>query len=1802
MTDFAKLQIDVAYGTVEKAGRALDEAAASAGRAEREVGRIGPASQAAGAAAVQAGRTTAQAMAQAESGVQRFMAAVQRLDQRLKALHDSIKTVRSVVSAAATTTAQFVGSILDAGKAVERMRTMLTVATGSAAEASRELELVRRTAKTLGQDFLTSGQAFAKLSASARSLGLTAQDVRDIFTGVSGAATAMGLSSGEAQGAFTALQQILAKGRVQIDALRGQLGDLIPTAVADMAEALGFGADRLGDFEKALADGTVGARQAVTALAALWNDKFTRGIADAQKSTNRQIIDFGNAIDGLRVKVADSGFLEGFGRALEDIGTLLGHPAFTGLAGLVGEGFGLAFRAAGEAALLLNDNLGLVGVALTALATRHITAAIRLTASFTATQAAAAAAVLSSARATGILTVALNGFNRAATILARNPIGLALNGIALAFALVGTESASAEQGTQAVNARLERTIALEKELQFASRGRAEQIRETQAAEIAAARAELLQLERRRDEIETLLDELREKKIRQGRFLGPLDQYEISKLRPELEKLTPRIEQAGDQLNDLVRATQTWIDRGKRAGDTATDTGDSLEKLAREANKLVAEYLPAEVATARLKEEEELLGRATRDLADSQGLFARALGIVQQKLREAKDGFEALRTAADTARGDLSTERLLLQRQVDAYEKAGAAGLKAERQRQEALRLTAQELGKSVGATDALVSSSKRLEDASDTAFQAKEAFARLNLAVGERTKLQERLARADRSLTASTGGSAKATNEFAEAIKGLNLEIVNARGRLGTLALPEGERAAEVRFIQTVNDLRSRGVKLGEDDLGLLHNRIALLDDVNDRIDDATAAQERAAAAERERQQQVESVTSGLVGEVSTAFKGMWDDAGKGFDQLLDRLGDRFTGWLADLVAEAAIRPIVLPIVQGFFGGSVGGAAAPFGSFAGAAGLGAPAQAGALGQLANVPIPPASLFGGSGGLGGLGAIGRGINSLLDTQIITTAAANPAAFGGPSSGLLTFDTGAGLSGITGSGLTVGGLLGGAGVGLFSGQIANLLFGGNSLGASIGGGIGGAGGAALAALPALAGIPGIGILAPVLGGLLGGGLGGLFGKRPSVGPNAASLISGESGTLRIAGLGADNGGDEALPGIRDASERIIQAVEGVLGATGARLSTGANIGVANFEKKGGFLSRVGDDERAFGSDIDAALRDLLGRTLTTYALDLPDDVRTAIERSGAETADALLEDIDFARAFDDAVALMKGGVIDFADAIRTQATAELDDTTRRIVQFKDKAAELGLSTTDAADATRSYVEILLGIKEAQEPLSVTAQAWERLNTIAASMGPLLDEVGIDAAKAAAGIDALRNRIRVGFNQALQDEIDQAQGLGAVPQLRALIDERDQRLADARTIGGSVELVDKSFEARARALLDGLDLGILKSLQGRFAAGANARSDNPLFSLFADLIGRAQQAADEADAAAAADQAAADAAAEAAEEDRRRTAAIQAATAATREQLSVVEEQIRQVEQSIEANRRLADQIRETRLNLDLTPETSTLGAEERLLRLRTEITELRRQALGDGPEAADAASRITQLAATFQQASRAVFATSTPFGQDSTFIKGVLSEIEDRARSEIDVAEDQLSELRKQSDALAALLEKLQPSAGALPDKNYGANAATNRAIEAALIAAGLPTPSAYGGGQLNALKASNPDVAYFLDHIFTFARGGVMGPRGSIPLRAYAGGGIADGPQLALYGEGSMPEAFVPLPDRRSIPVTIRSMPASDDVIGGLAALRRELAAWRRQSAQETRALRDELRQLRHEMATQGALAERRRAA
>lgn len=93
---------------------------------------------------------------------------------------------------------------------------------------------------------------------------------------------------------------------------------------------------------------------------------------------------------------------------------------------------------------------------------------------------------------------------------------------------------------------------------------------------------------------------------------------------------------------------------------------------------------------------------------------------------------------------------------------------------------------------------------------------------------------------------------------------------------------------------------------------------------------------------------------------------------------------------------------------------------------------------------------------------------------------------------------------------------------------------------------------------------------------------------------------------------------------------------------------------------------------------------------------------------------------------------------------------------------------------------------------------------------------------------------------------------------------------------------------------------------------------------------------------------------------------------------------------------------------------------------------------------------------------------------------------------------------------------------------------------------------MPDFGSFGGGSSGSTSSSAPAGGSPF-----FAQGGIMTNRGSMALKKYSKGGIATRPQIAMFGEGDQNEAYVPLPDGRSIPVTLESSTASSNGPGNV---------------------------------------------
>lgn len=111
------------------------------------------------------------------------------------------------------------------------------------------------------------------------------------------------------------------------------------------------------------------------------------------------------------------------------------------------------------------------------------------------------------------------------------------------------------------------------------------------------------------------------------------------------------------------------------------------------------------------------------------------------------------------------------------------------------------------------------------------------------------------------------------------------------------------------------------------------------------------------------------------------------------------------------------------------------------------------------------------------------------------------------------------------------------------------------------------------------------------------------------------------------------------------------------------------------------------------------------------------------------------------------------------------------------------------------------------------------------------------------------------------------------------------------------------------------------------------------------------------------------------------------------------------------------------------------------------------------------------------------------------------------------------------------------------------------AALNRVIESLdRVKSKADTAASAMAGVTSAKSAGSGGGIGSLLSAFGFANGGIMTSAGPLPLKMYANGGIARSPQVAVYGEGRYPEAYVPLPDGRSIPVTLKGATGGGDTI------------------------------------------------
>jgi tape measure domain-containing protein len=192
--------------------------------------------------------------------------------------------------------------IISTTAAMEGLQNQLNFASGSAEQGARDFNYLRKTSQEMGLDFNVAATAFAKFSGAARGTSIEGQKLRDIFEGVGMASTVMHLTAEQSEGAFRALEQMLSKGKVQAEELRGQLGERIPGAFQIAARAMGMTTSELDKF---MSQGKLMSEDFLPKFAAQLKLEFAGGMSAASESLSANLNRMNNAFLEIKLTLGE---------------------------------------------------------------------------------------------------------------------------------------------------------------------------------------------------------------------------------------------------------------------------------------------------------------------------------------------------------------------------------------------------------------------------------------------------------------------------------------------------------------------------------------------------------------------------------------------------------------------------------------------------------------------------------------------------------------------------------------------------------------------------------------------------------------------------------------------------------------------------------------------------------------------------------------------------------------------------------------------------------------------------------------------------------------------------------------------------------------------------------------------------------------------------------------------------------------------------------------------------------------------------------------------------------------------------------------------------------------------------------------------------------------------------------------------------------------------------------------------------------------------------------------------------------
>lgn len=194
--------------------------------------------------------------------------------------------------------------LVTAAAEMESLRAGLTAVSGDALKAGKDLEYVRDVANRVGADVAAVGNAYLSLSASTKGTAVEGEATRQVFEAVAVAMAKAGKSTAETGNALLALSQMASKGQVQMEELKGQLGEALPGALNAVAKGLGITTQ---DLQTLVESGQLAASDVFPALTNGLNEIY--GTAPAAKTLSQEIANIGNSFKQMSEDIGNAGGL-----------------------------------------------------------------------------------------------------------------------------------------------------------------------------------------------------------------------------------------------------------------------------------------------------------------------------------------------------------------------------------------------------------------------------------------------------------------------------------------------------------------------------------------------------------------------------------------------------------------------------------------------------------------------------------------------------------------------------------------------------------------------------------------------------------------------------------------------------------------------------------------------------------------------------------------------------------------------------------------------------------------------------------------------------------------------------------------------------------------------------------------------------------------------------------------------------------------------------------------------------------------------------------------------------------------------------------------------------------------------------------------------------------------------------------------------------------------------------------------------------------------------------------------------------